>query len=224
MMLGEDGYANPSEASQAGEEPALAIRVRVPMPIQNGSEVPWTGAEILTFDRLADDKEHVAIVFGNWEGDPLVRLHSECLTGDVFGSARCDCGPQLNEAINLMQTCGGIVLYLRQEGRGIGLYNKLDAYGLQDRGLDTFTANRKLNFADDLRDYEPAAQMLSALGVSSIRLLSNNPSKARQLQKKGVTVTEMVPTGTFVNESNKRYLLSKIEKSGHLIRNMEGLL
>lgn len=225
MMFGGDGHANTSSSPpQMRAKQSLAIRKRVPMPMQNGSERPWSGAEILTFDQLADGKEHVALVFGTWEGNPLVRMHSECLTGDVFGSARCDCGPQLREAISLMRTCGGIVLYLRQEGRGIGLYNKLDAYGLQDRGLDTFAANRSLNFADDLRDYTPAAQMLSALGVSSVRLLSNNPSKADQLRQEGIGVTEMVPTGTFVNESNRNYLLSKVEKSGHLIRDMEGLL
>ena len=121
---------------------------------------------------------------------PLVRLHSECLTGDVFGSQRCDCGPQLREAVERIADAGGFLLYLRQEGRGIGLYAKLDAYALQDAGLDTYEANLALGFAADERDYTVAAQMLRALGVSRVALLSNNPDKAAQLTGLGITVTE----------------------------------
>jgi GTP cyclohydrolase II len=149
---------------------------------------------------------------------PLVRLHSECLTGDVFGSQRCDCGPQLREAVELIAQVGGYLLYLRQEGRGIGLYGKLDAYGLQDGGLDTYEANVALGFSADARDYTVAAQMVSALGVGSLALLSNNPDKAAQLARLGVTVTEVVPTGVHVNDTNARYLETKASRGAHTFR------
>ena len=126
-------------------------------------------------------------------GTPLVRLHSECLTGDVFGSERCDCGPQLREGVEAVAATGGFLLYLRQEGRGIGLYAKLDAYALQDTGMDTYEANLALGHGEDERDYTAAAQMLSALGANSIRLLSNNPDKAAQLTAHGISVSERVP-------------------------------
>lgn len=201
----------------------VKVRTRVSIPVRTAPEMSWLHAEVVTFDGLRDSGEHLALVFGGRAQPPMVRLHSECLTGDVFGSARCDCGLQLHEAITLMGAEGGIVLYLRQEGRGIGLYNKLDAYRLQDRGLDTFAANRELNFDDDQRDYRVAAQILQALGVSSIRLLTNNPDKARQLGENGIRVTEVVPTGAYANEFNRRYLRSKIEIAGHLIQNVEDI-
>ncbi len=142
-------------------------------------------AVFLSFTGLVDDKEHIAIGLGDFKNVdiPLVRLHSECLTGDVFGSERCDCGPQLNEAIRRIDSEGGFILYLRHEGRGIGLCNKLSAYNLQSNGFDTYDANRQLGFEDDLRDYSSAAQMLFALGKRKIRLLSNNPEKKKQLCK-----------------------------------------
>ncbi|MBA2951113.1 GTP cyclohydrolase II [Streptomyces sp. PSKA28] len=148
---------------------------------------------------------------------PLVRLHSECLTGDVFGSARCDCGPQLREAVQRIDAAGGILLYLRQEGRGIGLYNKLDAYALQDTGLDTYEANTALGLPEDARDYTAAAQMLTALGVRKLNLLSNNPDKARQLDDLGISVRTTVPTGVFATGSNVRYLQAKAQHTGHTI-------
>jgi GTP cyclohydrolase II len=144
-----------------------------------------------------------------------VRPHSECLTGDVFGSRRCDCGPQLRESVERVATAGGLVLYLRQEGRGIGLYAKLDAYALQDSGLDTYEANVALGHGEDERDYTVAAQMLHALGVDRVALLSNNPDKAEQLGRLGVAVVEKVPTGVHLSAENAGYLAAKAR---HAIR------
>ena len=190
--------------------------VRVPLEIRPGVH---TGSTMMTFDGLVDGKEHLAVLIGDvWKsGPPLVRLHSECLTGDVFGSARCDCGPQLQQSLELLAASGGVILYLRQEGRGIGLYNKMKAYQLQDRGYDTFEANRALQFDDDLRDYAAAAQMLLSLGINTLRLLSNNPEKARQLTAYGLVIAERVATGAFVTASNRQYLQAKVTRTGHSI-------
>jgi GTP cyclohydrolase II len=148
---------------------------------------------------------------------PLVRLHSECLTGDVFGSLKCDCGPQLREALRLIgEAGGGVLLYLRQEGRGIGLANKLRAYALQDRGLDTVEANQRLGFADDERGYAQAAAMLRALGLGEVRLLTNNPAKLMGLEAAGVRVVERVAHHMTANPHNAEYLETKRKKSGHL--------
>jgi len=184
-------------------------------------------ADVHTFHHLVDGREHLALGLGDWRGAiertatggeaPLVRPHSECLTGDVFGSARCDCGPQLREAVERISRTGGFLLYLRQEGRGIGLYEKLDAYALQDSGLDTYAANRALGRGDDERDYTAAAQMLLGLGVSRIRLLSNNPDKALQLERLCITVDENVPTGVHVSESNLHYLTAKRDLTAHTL-------
>jgi GTP cyclohydrolase II len=147
-----------------------------------------------------------------------VRLHSECLTGDVFGSLKCDCGPQLKDALRIIgEAGGGILLYLRQEGRGIGIANKIRAYALQDRGLDTVDANRRLGFADDERDYADAAAMLKALGADRVRLLTNNPTKAAGLEAAGVTVVERVAHHMPVNPHNADYLATKRDRSGHLL-------
>ena len=146
----------------------------------------------------------------------LVRLHSECLTGDVLGSERCDCGPQLREAVGRLDRAGGYLLYLRQEGRGIGLYAKLDAYQLQSDGLDTYAANVALGYAADERDYAAAAQMLLALGLPAVRLLSNNPDKSVQLNRHGVTVVEEVPTAVHLSSANARYLATKAA-GGHAL-------
>jgi len=194
----------------------VRTRVRVPLRFADGYAVT---AEVVTFHGLADGAEHLALVFGDpasWDV-PLVRLHSECLTGDVFGSVRCDCGPQLREAVERIAGVGGVLLYLRQEGRGIGLYNKLDAYALQDQGLDTYQANTALGFAEDARDYTAAAQMLSVLGVDELELLTNNPDKARQLTDLGVRVQRTTSTGVFASDSNLRYLHAKVEHTQHRI-------
>jgi GTP cyclohydrolase II len=139
------------------------------------------------------------------------------LTGDVFGSQRCDCGPQLREAVERISDAGGLLLYLRQEGRGIGLYAKLDAYALQDAGLDTYEANRALGHGDDERDYTAAAQMLEALGVTRINLLSNNPDKAEQLANLGIDVVTRTRTGVHLSEANARYLQAKVSHTGHAL-------
>ncbi|HEV8055170.1 MAG TPA: GTP cyclohydrolase II [Nocardioidaceae bacterium] len=182
-------------------------------------------ARVLSFEGLYDGREHVALALGDRaeEGTtetavaPLVRLHSECLTGDVFGSQRCDCGPQLREAVERISEAGGYLLYLRQEGRGIGLYNKLDAYALQDAGLDTYEANLALGFAKDERDYTVAAQMLLALGVDQLDLLTNNPDKATQLQAAGIRVNSRVPTGLHLSPVNGRYLAAKAWRGYHFL-------
>ena len=198
--------------------PSLAVRtrVRVPLRFPDGYE---TVADVFTFTGLADGKEHLALGLGDWEHTdvPLVRPHSECLTGDVFGSQRCDCGPQLREAVERITEAGGFLLYLRQEGRGIGLYAKLDAYALQDQGLDTYEANRALGRGEDERDYTAAAQMLRALGHREIRLLSNNPDKAVQLDAYGITVESQVPTGVHLSDANERYLLAKRDHTAHTL-------
>ncbi|MEU5693189.1 GTP cyclohydrolase II [Actinosynnema sp. NPDC020468] len=195
---------------------AVRARVEVPLTFPDGFAVT---AEVITFRGLADGREHLALGLGDWRAaaTPLVRPHSECLTGDVFGSARCDCGPQLREAVERIAGHGGFLLYLRQEGRGIGLYAKLDAYALQDTGLDTFQANLALGHGEDERDYTPAAQMLRALGVDRIALLSNNPDKADQLAALGVDVVERVRTGVHLSESNARYLAAKVDHTHHTL-------
>ncbi|GAA2478577.1 GTP cyclohydrolase II [Nocardia seriolae] len=193
----------------------IRTRVRIPLAFADGYS---TTAQAVTFDGLADGREHVALVLGEPGATPLVRLHSECLTGDVFGSARCDCGPQLREAVERIAGVGGILLYRRQEGRDIGLYNKLDAYALQDAGLDTYQANTELGFDEDARDYSAAAQMLTALGVGEFDLLTNNPDKVRQLRALGMTVRDTLPTGVHANPANLRYLRAKADHTGHTIR------
>ncbi len=208
------------------QTPKAVVRTEVTVPLRFADGYATT-ARVFTFDGLADGKEHLALGLGDWQRSlsraaiggraPLVRPHSECLTGDVFGSQRCDCGPQLREAAERITEAGGLLLYLRQEGRGIGLYAKLDAYALQDVGLDTYEANRALGRGDDERDYRAAAQMLRAVGVDSIRLLSNNPDKAEQLGRHGVTVTERIPTGVHLSADNVRYLATKAAHTAHTI-------
>ncbi|WP_062202072.1 GTP cyclohydrolase II [Demequina salsinemoris] len=203
---------------------SIRSRVTVPLTFADGYS---TVAEVMTFRGLDDDSEHLLLALGDWEdavvcaemgGEaPLVRPHSECLTGDVLGSERCDCGPQLREAVERIADAGGFLLYLRQEGRGIGLYAKLDAYALQDSGLDTYEANVALGHGEDERDYTAVAQMLDAVGVGRIRLLSNNPDKASQLAALGVQVDEQVPTRVHLTDANARYLTAKVEHTGHLI-------
>jgi GTP cyclohydrolase II len=193
----------------------VKVRTRVSVPV--GQD--FSSALFHSFEGLPPGEEHFLVAFGPYDDQevPLVRIHSECITGDLFGSQRCDCGPQLEEAIQTLQQEGGYLVYLRQEGRGIGLYNKLDAYVLQDRGLDTYEANRSLRFPDDLRAFRPAAEMLRALGLGRIRLLTNNPQKVEELEKHGVEVVEVVPTGVYINKVNSRYLHSKALHARHTL-------
>jgi GTP cyclohydrolase II len=194
------------------------IRTRVTVPLRFADGYAIT-AQVVTFTGLADGKEHLALGLGDVAGAevPLVRPHSECLTGDVFGSERCDCGPQLREGVERIAATGGYLLYLRQEGRGIGLYAKLDAYALQDLGMDTYEANRALGHADDERDYTAAAEMLAALGVSAIDLLTNNPDKTAQLRAHGVDVRNTLPTQVHASGANVRYLQAKVTHTHHTI-------
>jgi GTP cyclohydrolase II len=202
--------------------PAATIRTQVELPLRFADGYA-TGARVFSFDGLVDGLEHLAFALGDpaalHAADdrrvPLIRPHSECLTGDVFASQRCDCGPQLREAVERIAQAGGYLLYLRQEGRGIGLYSKLEAYALQDAGIDTYDANLVLGHDEDERSYVAAAQMLQALGVSRIALLSNNPDKARQLRSCGVTVVEQVATGVYVSAANHRYLETKARRGRH---------
>jgi GTP cyclohydrolase II len=204
-------------AWKAPEHLVIASRARLPV-------AACEEAEIVVF-RAADDlREHVALVIGEQNGDrpPLVRLHSECLTGDILGSLKCDCGPQLHAALAAManeaRTGGwGVLLYLRQEGRGIGLVNKLRAYRLQDLGFDTVDANNRLGLPSEARDFPVAARMLRLLGVSAIRLMTNNPAKVAALQAVGVTVAERVPHQLPANPHNQRYLATKRDRTGHIL-------
>ena len=205
--------------------PTATIRTQVPVPLRLADGFA-ADARVYSFDGLVDGREHLAFGLGDRAAAPrengraslpLIRPHSECLTGDVFGSQRCDCGPQLRESVERIADAGGYLLYLRQEGRGIGLYAKLDAYGLQDTGLDTYEANVALGHGEDERSYLVAAQMLRALGVSRIALLSNNPDKASQLRRFGVTVSELVPTGVHLSAENARYLATKARRGAHTL-------
>jgi 3,4-dihydroxy 2-butanone 4-phosphate synthase/GTP cyclohydrolase II len=162
--------------------------------------------------------DHLAIVSGDPKNGTLVRVHSECLTGEVFESEKCECGPQLDAALDMIQRDGGIVIYMRgHEGRGIGLINKLKAYRLQEDGLDTLDANIALGFAADARDYGAAVAILEDLGVSEVRVITNNPEKLRQLQDRGITIVDRVPLVVGVGEFNEKYLEAKRDRMGHVL-------
>ena len=209
-----DPMVSMEEILRERKQPSVEIVARAKLPLEN-----LPPSQIVAFRASDDGQEHVALVIGAFGGrPPLVRLHSECLTGDVFGSLKCDCGPQLHEALRIIgEAGGGVLLYLRQEGRGIGLANKVRAYSLQDRGLDTVDSNRRLGFADDERDYGHAAAMLRALGITSVRLLTNNPEKVEGLKQAGIEVTERVAHQMPANPHNADYLATKRKKSGHIL-------
>ncbi|ARP38562.1 GTP cyclohydrolase II [Vibrio syngnathi] len=191
------------------------VRARIDFKVGVTSSID---AELLSFHGLKTDKEHVAVIFKSADKTqdiPLVRMHSECLTGDVFHSSRCDCGEQLDETIRIMGETGGVILYLRQEGRGIGLYNKIDAYRLQSEGMNTYEANNYLGFGDDLRDFTEAAEMLRALGTTKIRLVTNNPKKINELKSFGIEIEEVVNTSAHIKSGNESYLKAKVSHGKH---------
>lgn len=205
--------ALPAHAVFAYEAPdRLMIAARARLPVEAAEK-----AEIVAFRNPDEATEHVALIIGSPDGTPpLVRLHSECLTGDVLGSLKCDCGPQLHAALHeIAHARWGILLYLRQEGRGIGLVNKLRAYQLQDQGFDTVDANVRLGFAIDARDFGVAARMLSLLGQDAVRLLTNNPDKVAGLEAAGIRVVERVPHKLPANPHNAAYLATKRDRTGH---------
>jgi GTP cyclohydrolase II len=213
------------EAASVLEQPSIDLAT---MERAVEARLPTTHAEggrLVAFRSNASSLEHLALLIGQPEScdSPLCRLHSECLTGDVFGSMRCDCGEQLDGALNRMAADGhGVLLYLRQEGRGIGLVNKLRAYQLQEKGLDTVDANMHLGFQPDERDFAAAAAMLRLLGIARIRLLTNNPDKIDVLGRHGIEVVERVPLTFAANRHNRSYLETKAQRSGHLLRTIEG--
>jgi len=208
-----DGTAVTSAAIAAFDQAGtLAIASRARLPTRSAERT-----EIVAFRAEDDGAEHVALLIGEPNGQPpLVRLHSECLTGDVLGSLKCDCGSQLDGALGAIAAAGwGILLYLRQEGRGIGLVNKLRAYALQDQGFDTVDANLRLGFGDDERSFTLAARMLELLSQKQVRLLTNNPRKVGGLESAGIRVAERVPLSIVPNVHNKGYLEAKRVRSGH---------
>ena len=216
---GESQILSPADLDDWKNTDHLTIATRARLPVRQ-----CEAAEIVAFRSPNDLREHVALIIGAQRGDrlPLVRLHSECLTGDVLHSLKCDCGPQLDAALAAMaeeasQGGWGVLLYLRQEGRGIGLVNKLRAYRLQDQGFDTVDANTRLGLPNEARDFPVAARMLALLGVRAIRLLTNNPAKVAALAGEGVDVAERVPHALPANPHNARYLMTKRDRSGHLL-------
>ncbi|MCX6295943.1 MAG: bifunctional 3,4-dihydroxy-2-butanone-4-phosphate synthase/GTP cyclohydrolase II [Bacteroidetes bacterium] len=196
-------------------ESIITRNVQVKMPTQ------WGDFDLVAYRQTTDDLEHLALIKGTWEKDEpvLVRVHSSCLTGDIFGSCRCDCGQQLHRSMEMIEKVGkGVIVYMNQEGRGIGLLNKLKAYKLQEEGRDTVEANEELGFKADERDYGVGAQILRDLGVAKIRLMSNNPKKRAGLIGYGLEIVENVSIQIEPNEHNKFYLQTKRDKLGHILK------
>lgn len=185
-------------------------RARVPLADAHATEV-------MLFRPPHGGIEHLAVIVGNPAETPLVRLHSSCVTGDILGSLRCDCGAQLHASLRAMAQSGGVLLYLNQEGRGIGIANKLRAYAMQDQGLDTIDANEIMGFAADERDFAAAAQMLKSLGFTRIRLMTNNPRKIQALEAHGIAIAERVPLNVVPNPHNAQYLNTKATRAGHAL-------
>jgi GTP cyclohydrolase II len=215
----EAQVVEPGDLNAWKDSAALSIAARARLPV-----AACETAEIVAFRSTDDLREHVALVIGDHDGNrpPLVRLHSECLTGDILGSLKCDCGPQLDAALHAMAEEAahggwGVLLYLRQEGRGIGLINKLRAYQLQDQGFDTVDANNRLGLPTEARDFPVATRMLALLGVGAVRLMTNNPAKVEALRAAGVEVAERVPHQLPPNPHNARYLDTKRDRTGHLL-------
>ena len=212
-----DCHVSAADVAAFQNAATLHIAARAKLPVSASAD-----AELIAYRSDADAADHVALVIGNRDGSvPVVRLHSECLTGDVLGSLKCDCGPQLHEALHQISGPSkigngwGVLLYLRQEGRGIGLVNKLRAYALQDQGFDTVDANIRLGFAVDARDFAVAAQMLRLLAVDRVRLLTNNPEKVAGLEAEGIVVAERLPLMIAANPHNAGYLETKRDRTGH---------
>ncbi|MEN8794655.1 MAG: bifunctional 3,4-dihydroxy-2-butanone-4-phosphate synthase/GTP cyclohydrolase II [Flavobacteriales bacterium] len=196
-------------------ESLVEKQIQIKLPTEYGD------FELVHFSQNTDGKEHLALIKGEWKEDEpvLVRVHSSCMTGDIFGSCRCDCGPQLQTAMKMVEEAGkGVILYMNQEGRGIGLLNKLKAYKLQEEGYDTLEANLKLGFKGDQRDYGIGAQILRKLGVSKMKLMSNNPKKRTGLIGYGLEIVENVPLEIEANAHNKGYLETKRDKMGHTLK------
>ena len=217
---GESVAVSPADLAAWRDAAALTIATRAHLPVAAAED-----AEIVAFRSADDMREHVALIIGQQSADrvPLVRLHSECLTGDILGSLKCDCGPQLDAALHAMAEEAarggwGVLLYMRQEGRGIGLINKLRAYRLQDQGFDTIDANRRLGLPDEARDFPVAARMLKLLGVEEVRLMTNNLEKVVALEETGIRVSERVPHQLPANPHNARYLDTKRDRTGHLLK------
>lgn len=209
--LGAEVDITPADIAAYDDSSALVIAARARLPVEVAEH-----SEIVAFRSSEHAGEHVALIIGTPDGTPpVVRLHSECLTGDVLGSLKCDCGPQLHSALQAIAAHWGILLYLRQEGRGIGLVNKLRAYSLQDQGHDTVDANIRLGFAIDARDFGVAAQMLKLIGQTQIKLLTNNPNKVQRLRDEGIDVIERVPHAMTANPHNQGYLDTKRDRTGH---------
>ncbi len=212
------GDADAGKLLEADAAAILGWRRAPRLQIVSRARLPLAGAEnteVVAFRPRDGGPEHLALLIGNPGSTPLIRLHSACLTGDVLGSLKCDCGPQLQAAVRRIAEEGGILLYLQQEGRGIGLLNKLRAYQLQDQGFDTVDANLRLGFGEDERDFDLAGSMLKALGVSAVRLLSNNPAKSEALTGQGIKVAELVPHLFGENPHNANYLATKRDRQGH---------